>query len=137
MIASKFEYHRSTLYLRVQVLRISIGATIIHGKTTLGCTRRFRLRDNQPRCMDPRPTVAMITGKTARVGVVFCESTASESKSRSDIESDCSYKYSAPPQGNPFLPSVTFKYHHNIQRQAENTYSQDTLGPSQSWLTNR
>ncbi|XP_011150186.1 protein spaetzle 5 isoform X2 [Harpegnathos saltator] len=51
------------------------------------------------------------------------------------------YKYSAPSppqsQRNPLLPDVAFKYHRNIQRQAEHTYSQEAFGPNQSWLTNR
>ncbi|XP_032688599.1 protein spaetzle 5-like [Odontomachus brunneus] len=49
------------------------------------------------------------------------------------------YKYSVPSQSqeNPFLTGMAFKYHRNIQRQAEHTYSQGAFSPNQSWLTNR
>ena len=56
--------------------------------------------------------------------------------------SNCSYKYSAPPysQRNPFLPGVTLKYHHDVQRQIERAHSQESVNvfeSNQSWLTNR
>ncbi|EZA50424.1 Protein spaetzle [Ooceraea biroi] len=53
------------------------------------------------------------------------------------------YKYSTPAQSqrNPFLPEVAVKYdNRNVQRQVDHVYSQETLstlGPNQSWLTNR
>ncbi|XP_011694866.1 PREDICTED: uncharacterized protein LOC105454156 isoform X1 [Wasmannia auropunctata] len=50
------------------------------------------------------------------------------------------YKYSTPShsQRYPFLPEVTLKYHHNVQRQIDRAYSQESVfGPNQSWLTNR
>ncbi|XP_012531766.1 protein spaetzle 5 isoform X2 [Monomorium pharaonis] len=44
-------------------------------------------------------------------------------------------------QRNPFLPGVTLKYHHNVQRQIDRVYSQEyaesVFRPNQSWLTNR
>ncbi|XP_011869216.1 PREDICTED: uncharacterized protein LOC105562764 [Vollenhovia emeryi] len=52
-----------------------------------------------------------------------------------------SYKHSAPEsQRNPFLPEVTLKYHQDVLRQLDRSYSQESLGvfrPNQSWLTNR